>query len=110
MTSTIGLTLPRLKSRVRIPCPALQINKFAAVVGGFFNFWVFGCVQGSGSHQAYSTRSNLHLRFGLWVWLMGSVIIICEPFGRIPGFVLVGRFLDALQKLKKPPTTAKSLI
>src|SRR5215813_10216017 len=31
--------LPRLKSRVRIPCPALNLNDFAASIGGFL-FWV----------------------------------------------------------------------
>jgi hypothetical protein len=34
----LSANLPRLKSRVRIPCPALKFNNFAAVVGGFFHF------------------------------------------------------------------------
>jgi hypothetical protein len=43
----LSANLPRLKSRVRIPCPAFKFNKFAAIIGGFFHFLVFGCVQGA---------------------------------------------------------------
>jgi len=46
--------LPRLKSRVRIPCPALKINNLAAFVGGFFHFWVLG----AGRVRAVSEDTN----------------------------------------------------